>query len=541
MLPFNSSEASLESDKAEVRTALEALDPTNLLFLSHLKRVDVITRGGRRRSCRRADRGGQPHTVDLTVETADSSEQQRWWLFQSEVVIDGATARPLQIAFKLDESGSAPCVLTRSPLAVFFPTEKETGLGFLLQGPFRTTPARDNVPAADPWNQDLVRRAGALVVASLRKLKSLQLLTPAVLSTLPIRSESFPTESMFRPLFDHVATALRHEALLPTDQDGFAEGDRLRIARSSALRQLFNGSSLGRLLGSDKDIHWVSGAITTDRTHDLHRYLREWLDISEVTPDIVLARLSRDFLQAQSDDWLCRFYALLDPSPALYRAPRGSWDTGGPARAKPIIRLEDGSMVPPFDTLGKPQAYLPRFNSDTRFPTIRAQVAKDASAELFLRKMGLTEPDAVAEVLEFVLPRYAATHVASDDEVLRDMTHIARAMEDAQGESRKKLLAALRESRFVRCRNTLGEISFERPTTAYFPSNELLAYFDRNRMGLFVDDIYEHWMSLLRELGCSDFVRITSRKVNALGHVTLASTHGWHRAGSRSVRPGSTN
>ena len=48
--------------------------------------------------------------------------------------------------------------MRRSPLVVFFPTEKETFLGFLIQGPYRTTPARDNVPEHDQWNQGLAGR-----------------------------------------------------------------------------------------------------------------------------------------------------------------------------------------------------------------------------------------------------------------------------------------------------------------------------------------------------------------------------------------------
>ena len=41
----------------------------------------------------------------------------------------------------------------RSPLVVFFPTVVETDLGFLIQGPYRTTPSRDNVPPRDEWNR----------------------------------------------------------------------------------------------------------------------------------------------------------------------------------------------------------------------------------------------------------------------------------------------------------------------------------------------------------------------------------------------------
>ena len=60
---------------------------------------------------------------------------------------------------------------------MFFPTEKETFLGFLIQGPYRTTPARDNVPGHDPSNQALVRQTAALLADVLRELRDDGLLT----------------------------------------------------------------------------------------------------------------------------------------------------------------------------------------------------------------------------------------------------------------------------------------------------------------------------------------------------------------------------
>ena len=59
--------------------------------------------------------------------------------------------RPVQIAFRLDtqlESGGKITEIEDARLFVFFPTDKETHVGFILQGPYRTTPARDNVPDA---------------------------------------------------------------------------------------------------------------------------------------------------------------------------------------------------------------------------------------------------------------------------------------------------------------------------------------------------------------------------------------------------------
>ena len=91
---------------------------------------------------------------------------------------------------------------------MFFPTEKETFLGFLIQGPYRTTPARDNIPEHDPSNQALVRETAALLTDVLRELRDDGLLTVEVLTTLPLDAARFPPGSMFRPLFESVRAAL---------------------------------------------------------------------------------------------------------------------------------------------------------------------------------------------------------------------------------------------------------------------------------------------------------------------------------------------
>ena len=56
---------------------------------------------------------------------------------------------------------------------------------------------------------------------------------------------------------------------------------------------------------------WLSGDITLDRTPVLRRYLLQELDINELTPEAVIQQLDRGFLEAQSDDWIGRFYEFL--------------------------------------------------------------------------------------------------------------------------------------------------------------------------------------------------------------------------------------
>ena len=149
----------------------------------------------------------------------------------------------MEVAFRVDATGGERRIAAcgRSPLTVFFPTEKETFLGFLVQGPYRTTPARDNVPEHDPSNQALVRQTAGLLAGVLRELRADGLLTADALGALPLDVGHFPPGSMFRPLFDSVREALAAGELIPagrTATDGARPrpceaGPRRRAGRAS--------------------------------------------------------------------------------------------------------------------------------------------------------------------------------------------------------------------------------------------------------------------------------------------------------------------
>ena len=90
---------------------------------------------------------------------------EEWLIFSRAVTANGGLAAgQVELAFSLvkDDQSQLERIrrLKRSPLVVFFPTVLETHLGFLVQGPYRTTPSRDNVPGKDDWNRRLVGENG---------------------------------------------------------------------------------------------------------------------------------------------------------------------------------------------------------------------------------------------------------------------------------------------------------------------------------------------------------------------------------------------
>ena len=153
---------------------------------------------------------------------------------------EGQSVGRVEVAWSVavDEDGSAVIQpVERSRLVVFFPTVVETGLGFLVQGPYRTTPSRDNVPTRDDWNRACASETGTLLVESLRWLRDEGLLDATALTGLPLDQVRFK-ESMFRDLFEVTKDALHREELLPAFGGGYVSAEDGRLARTQEFRDL---------------------------------------------------------------------------------------------------------------------------------------------------------------------------------------------------------------------------------------------------------------------------------------------------------------
>jgi hypothetical protein len=434
------------ADAAEIRAAVSALTPDTFLFLKNLG-------------------------ID---------QNERWRVFRRPV-----GAHQVQIAFRA-EPAIVPCV--SSPLYVFLPTQKETFLGFLAQGPYRTTPARDNVGEHDPDNQALVRETAILLGDALRQLRDEGLLTTDALAALPIDPVRFPPGSFFRPLYDAARDALATEELIPVAGGGYATAADVRLAADPELLDLFGEG-------------FVSGPVAPG----LHAYLRDEVGIAEVTT----VEVSAEFLAGQSDQWLIRFYRYI-------LRDLDAW------RSRPVIRLEDGSHVlPEAAYLPGPRHFPERAGG---FPTVRRAIAANPMARALLDALGLATPDVVDEVLRLVLPK--------EDLDDADLALIMRALEEAPPARRQLLDEALRQTAFLAGENAAtGEERRAVPGDLYFRSRELEVYFDGNPDAWFAADRYGPWRRQLRDMGVREQVAVRARPPDLSGHVPLADEFARHERG----------
>jgi len=444
VLPLRPEDASAGQD---ITTGFRHLGPGALLFLRHIDEINWSIEGGASGFYLRTppkSRGPNVHHVTVIGKEDDRPEVDQNWLVFHRDVFSAAQEKVgrVEIAFALIAAKDAPDrwsvqPVAASPLVVFFPTVVPTNLGFLVQGPYRTTPSRDNIPRADPWNQHLVKETSSLLVDAMRWMRDNAMLDTSALRCMPLGREKFPAGAMFAPIFETVREALLNEHLLPRFDGGFVAASHAKLARTQELRELFRPEQIEALFGS-KASAWLTGDITPDRQPEIRTYLMQELSVAEVTPATLVPRLTKAFLEAQSDEWVRRLYEFLSGQEAGLRRSLDKI---------PLIRLDDGTHVVARDN-GAARAFLPS-TIKTGFPTIRPAVCASADARSFLIALGVTEPDQVDDVVLNLLPKYQQSTVSLDG-YAADIERIRQAFGTDSSAQREKLRAALRDTAMSR-------------------------------------------------------------------------------------------
>ena len=506
-LPFRDTE---ESAQPAVLGGLRGLGLRTLLFLREIEVISWAVSGGPAGRYHRSQSTVLANgTRKVRIVGQDDSLnriEEEWIVFSREVFNDGKTEGNAEVAFLLNPittsgAGSGIHPVIDSPLVAFFPTALSTYLGFLVQGPYRTTPSRDNVPEGDRWNRHLVRESSVLLEEALEGLRELGLLDTSAIQCLPLDASRFAEGSRFALLFQQVRQALKTKPLLPAYHGGHVAGQAAKLAGTQELRTLIGEEQLASLFPDDDNPVWLSDVITANRTPELHRYLVTELGIDEVTPEWLVPRLSRTFLEAQSDEWMERLYIFLNGQRALL----------GRLQNMPVVRLEDGSHTPAFlDSTA--QAYLPG-DGRTGFPTVKRAVCQSDTALAFLKSLALRVPDPVDDVIANVIPKYQRDPVdIAGDEYQSDISRILAAFGTDSTAQRANLLSVLRQAQFVIAVDAASEVSrFVRPGDAYLATQRLKTLFEGVQGISFVDDSKsclrgETVRDLLRSAGTPEYL-----------------------------------
>ncbi len=518
---------------SKIRERLTTLGFETLLFLQNLASISWQTdidhgvylsaiKGFRRELCGESSHDGQLQQSSAT------------FLVFTKTVNVGNFDRNLDIrmAFRLDERGKIIAEPGQN-LVVYFPTEQVTGLNFRLHGPFLLTDNRANIKMDNDMNNMLVQECTILLRDCLHQIKKEGLLSVDFLSLLPIRKE--PVPPLFRPLYTQVLQLLKHDPLLPIDVGTFANAAQVKLARGTGLRELINEVQLSTLYGTSYPLYWLSSEITQDKTPDLYRYLNKELEVDVVDPEIFARKLEITFLQKQTDEWLVQLYTFLHKQPALNNI----------IKLRPILRLEDGRHVAPFNRPSSysrsetPNAFLLREGS-SKFPLVKRSLLADDTVYAFLKDIGLSEPDIVDEVRRFILPLYQEGIFAlvNDERYQQSISYIQEALQRSSHLARQELISLLNKTPFILAINAkMMERGWKTPHEVYYKTEELVTWFEGNEQAWFIAEPFPE--TLRSDLYIPAQLQPSKRTtIDTSGHIVIRNVRADHVRGLHGFDPG---
>ena len=530
-----------EESFRQISNRLQKLSVRTLLFLRNLEKIEYVINDKIKGVYLRENKLKKDFEYISVIGQKGSNDELERWIVLSKPIQESEKKLDVKLAFKIEENEKNETTISKlkqSYLNVFFPTEKETHLSFLVQGPYRTTPARDNIPKQDKLNKKLVEKTAELLVDSLKIFKREGLLDVKLLETLPLKTKEYPHDWMFWPIYTVAHRAFIKEAILPATDNCFVSSKNAKLARGKGIRNLIDSNQLTQLFDSEIPEKWLSGEITQDRTPELRQYLINDLNIEEIDPDSFARRINHNFLEQQEDDWYIKFYDFLRGQEALWRKGH-SYVYEGHLRQKPIFRCEDGYNYQAFDTNGNPLVFLP-IQSEMDFPMVKSVICSDENAKSFLINFGLVKPDICAKVINEILPGFEKDGGESEEISLEEYQETLNLIDEATQINNSPLYSTLidhlKTTPWILAENLFGEEEFRIPSEIYLLSDELNLYFDGNEDAWFVSDEICISEDLLLRIGVSNKVRVDCKglehiKKNPNAEISLLSSHGWHVKG----------
>lgn len=501
-IPFNHSKITKTETFDLVFKKLENLELKTLLFLKNIEEIEWVTPSSK--GCYfKSSRSLNSNTKKVQLKSSKDIEE--YLVIERPIKIENQDLL-VEVAFKLGKDGNGKEIIIPekdSKLVVFFPTEKVTFLNFVIQGPYKTTPNRENIPLDDEQNKIIIEETGKLIAESLSVIKDLGYLDADFLNLLPINSEK-KSEQIYSVAYDKVKEKMLSEELLPASDGTYVKPDSAILADGKGLTEFLDETNLQELYSKKA---WLDTNITKDTKKELREYLMGELGVVEANFESFARKITEKFLQRKSDEWMIVFYSRLLDQRSLWS---GGYFSKPILKTKPIIRLETGEHTAPFNDDGEIQVHLPT-ETKSKYKTVKGILTKNPDSLKFLKELGLKIPDIHAEVKELILPKYKKEDVVKDEDYFDDFKKILEAYNSIPSNERDDFIDYLSGITFIlSVKNDIEELSLKMPSKVYLNNDELREFFKEYQLVYFVsEELFERFgkeevKKFLKDLGVED-------------------------------------
>ncbi|RKU29937.1 hypothetical protein C6499_07660 [Candidatus Poribacteria bacterium] len=244
---------SKEEAYRQISECLLELDMNTLLFTRNIRKIRWEV-GDQSECYSREDDEMDSNTRLTTIK--DGKREKGYLVFSKIPTWKNEEHKPVEIAFALDKLDKQ---YQLSPidgefLHVLFPTTEKTGLRFILNGPYRTNPARETISKKDDFNLHLMKVTCELMKELLLKLRDRKYLIVQFLSILPNKENTLDKKDKLWDFYNLLRNTIVHEfrnkKLTPTKGGGHAAASGLYRVNTE-LSDLISDEDLAMLLGQD--------------------------------------------------------------------------------------------------------------------------------------------------------------------------------------------------------------------------------------------------------------------------------------------------
>lgn len=327
ILPFDKDDADNTLLYHSIERRLKSIGKDEVIFLSNLKRISWQIGEVSGFVEKQID---EENGFRSLITIRSDSQEQRFELYVRNFTVD---AKPLQtkIAFALDENGNYKSSGNSYPLFVFFPTVVQTNVQFLVHAPYKTTPNRETINFTDSQNKKITDNIVELYNAVIIDMADRKRFNVDIMQLLPLSSNNGEIAQI---LFQASIGLFKIHPLIPTREDSYALPNELFFLSANLDSELFYTAQIQTLFEKSD---WINEAFKQSSCHILKYFIRNYLNVQEITLYEILDKLDEAFLFRQSDNWIGRLYA---------EFPKAQAHVNSYLVSRPLARLVDGSHIP---------------------------------------------------------------------------------------------------------------------------------------------------------------------------------------------------
>ncbi len=424
----------------KISQKLSDLGITTLLFMKNLELIEYEIK------TKRIQDSGQyaleKHRVNnhcclvSALADKDDDEEQTTELsfLKFTRIIDDNSSRSVDIAFpvRIDEDGNYNFEKAKDPyVSVYFPTETESKLDFIVQGPFRTTPNRSSIPADDKDNIRLAQETSKLLADSIIELRDAGILNMSLLKLLPFDTLRFSSFNLFSPLQETSKRVLEREKVVPCRDGGYTHKEFARIARQERLTSIFTDDVLSQLIDDGEDYHWLPPVLTeTNREYEqvFRFFIGAPMRIPVVRPEDLRIYFANnpDFLPHRSDDWLVELYALFENVPNAFSKSKNETNM----LISSFVKTSKGTFVAPYRRSENKQyvanVFVPTAKINSDDINFVDPVIYEKCKSFFDDILGLTVPDEYEFFVSEFKKKYSNTKSFDRDDHIKDVKKLIK-------------------------------------------------------------------------------------------------------------------